>query len=197
MMEHIDKLEPDELMHLALHASSNNRPDEAIGLLKDLLTKTPHNANALYLLGALHAEIGMYDRAKEEISKALEYDPSLTPARFQLGLLYLTSGNVNLAGDTWSDLDELGENDCFLLFKRGLLSLAQDRFDSCIDDLSQGIALNSFNEALNKDMSRILEAAKKTKKEQSRVQNDPDDSANSTDSRFSLLSAYRRNDFEP
>ncbi|MCU7922522.1 MAG: tetratricopeptide repeat protein [Candidatus Thiodiazotropha sp. (ex Dulcina madagascariensis)] len=196
MMEHINRLEPDELMHLALHASNNNRPDEAISLLKDLINKTPYNAEALYLLGALHAEIGMYDRAKEEISKALEYEPNLVPARFQLGLLHLTSGNVDLAEKTWSDLEELGEKDCFFLFKRGLLSLAQDRFDSCIEDLSRGIALNSFNEPLNKDMSRIIEAAEKTINEQSVTQDVTDDSGDSTNNRFSLLSAYRRNDIE-
>ncbi|MCU7919019.1 MAG: tetratricopeptide repeat protein [Candidatus Thiodiazotropha sp. (ex Epidulcina cf. delphinae)] len=196
MMEHINRLEPDELMHLALHASNNNHPDEAISLLKDLINKTPYNAEALYLLGALHAEIGMYDRAKEEISKALEYEPNLVPARFQLGLLHLTSGNVDLAEKTWSDLEELGEKDCFFLFKRGLLSLAQDRFDSCIEDLSRGIALNSFNEPLNKDMSRIIEAAEKTINEQSVTQDVTDDSGDSTNNRFSLLSAYRRNDIE-
>ncbi|MCU7934031.1 MAG: tetratricopeptide repeat protein [Candidatus Thiodiazotropha sp. (ex Dulcina madagascariensis)] len=196
MMEHIDRLEADELMHLALHASNNNRPDEAISLLKDLINKTPYNAEALYLLGALHAEIGMYDRAKEEISKALEYEPNLVPARFQLGLLHLTSGNVDLAEETWSDLEKLGEKDCFFLFKRGLLSLAQDRFDSCIEDLSRGIALNSFNEPLNKDMSRIIEAAEKTINEQSVTQDVTDGSGDSTNNRFSLLSAYRRNDIE-
>jgi tetratricopeptide (TPR) repeat protein len=57
------KLDVDELMHLALHSANKNEPEKAIAHLKQLLDILPKNGKAYYLLGALHAEIGMYDRA--------------------------------------------------------------------------------------------------------------------------------------
>ena len=203
IMDHTSVLETDELMHLAIHASQNGRQDEAISLLKQLIEKERTNANAYYLLGALHAEIGMFDRAKEEMSEALEHDPSLVPARFQLGLLYLTTGRVDRASEIWAGLDSLEDDSCFFLFKRGLLSLVEDRFAACVDDLSKGIQLNTFNQALNNDMNRIIDDVRKlqtqtAQDDASNSEEKADDSSDNklADKKYTVLSAYHRNDVD-
>jgi tetratricopeptide (TPR) repeat protein len=150
------KLDPEELMHLAMHAENH---EQAIGYLKQLLEISTDNAKAYYMLGAIHAQIGMYDRAAEEMTKAVELEPELFTAHFQLGLLHVTSGRVPEAEQAWSPLDKLGESNPLYLFKRGILHLVEDKFKQCIEDLNKGIALNSQNEALNNDMRKIISQA--------------------------------------
>jgi Flp pilus assembly protein TadD len=151
-----DRLDADELLHLALNAAQANRHEEAINSLKRALDLSPNDARTHYLLGAEHAQIGLYDRAVEEISKAVELDPKLNTARFQLGLLHLTSARVDQAESAWAPLDDLKVDDPLRLFKTGLLHLARDEFEQCAANLKKGIALNRENPTLNKDMQQVL-----------------------------------------
>jgi len=149
-------LDDVELVHLALHAMRNERHDEALNLLKRTVHTYPGNANAHYLLGAEHAQIGLYDRAIEEMAEAVRLDPALAAAHFQLGLLHLTGGRPREAEAAWKPLDELAAHDALRLFKSGLLHLTRDEFAECITNLEAGIANNRLNEALNDDMRRVL-----------------------------------------
>lgn len=155
-------LNADELMHLALHATEHDTPDKAIRHLKQLLELEPRNGKAQYLLGALHAEIGMHEQAAEEMAKALELEPDLpATARFQLGLLHITSGRVDEAEQAWQALDRLGEDDPLFLFKTGMLHLVRDEFEECAQALRAGIERNRLNEDLNNDMRKVLQDAEK------------------------------------
>lgn len=153
-------LDADELLHLAIQASQIDRHDQAITYLKRAAQKAPENADIAYFLGAEHAQIGLYERAMEEMAHALELNPDLHTARFQLALLYLTSGRVEATTETLGPLAALGEEDYFYWFAQGLGHLIRDEFSDCKRTLEQGIALNQSNQALNNDMQRILEAIK-------------------------------------
>ena len=159
-MESTERLDSEELLHLALRATQENKTEESIEYLKRAIELSPKFGKAYYLLGALHAEIGLYDRAIEEMTKAIELEPSMSAAHFQLGLLYITSGQVEQAREIWKALDEYGETHPFWLFKEGMLHLAADDYERCIELLTQGIALNKINPALNKDMQRVIERTK-------------------------------------
>ncbi|TCS37735.1 tetratricopeptide repeat protein [Paucimonas lemoignei] len=153
-------LDADELLHLAIQASQSDRHDQAITYLKRAMAKAPENADIYYFLGAEHAQIGLYERAMEEMAQALELNPALHTARFQLGLLYLTSGRVEPSLQTLQPLEELGEQSYFYWFALGLGHLIRDEFADCKRTLEQGIGLNQANPALNNDMQRILDAMK-------------------------------------
>lgn len=153
-------MDSEELLHLALAASGQDRGEQAIGYLKRALDLSPRDANIHYLLGAEHAQIGMYDRAISDMTAALELNPALDTARFQLGLLYLTSMRVPEAITTWQPLDQLGSGHPFYLFKTGLISLANDDFTTCVKLLEQGIAANNINLVLNADMQRVIDQVK-------------------------------------
>jgi tetratricopeptide (TPR) repeat protein len=185
-------LDTEELFHLAIEAANNNETDKAIQYLKKSLETSPDNGAALYLLGAMHAEIGMYERAIAEMTRAVEIQPDLYTGHFQLGLLHITSGNIEAAKQTWSALDELGDQNPLYLFKAGLLALSENEFDACIEQLEQGISLNKENEALNNDMLRVIEDAKKAKQS---AQDDDDNDDDASGSNI-LLSAYQRNEFD-
>ena len=149
-------LDSEELFHLGLEAMKGNDSEAAIEYLKRSLELNGDNPKAAYLLGAMHAQIGMYDRAIENMRKAIELEPGLSAARFQLGLLHLTSARVQEAIDVWRPLELLGSGDPYYLFKQGLEHLARDEFEQCQTYLSEGIAANKANPALNVDMQRIM-----------------------------------------
>ena len=185
-----EQLNADELLHLALRAAESNQHEQAITLLKRALEIAPGDGRLHYMLGAEHAQIGMYDRASLEMAKAIELDPDLTTARFQLGLLHLTSGRVDQAEQAWAPLDALDPDHCMRLFKTGLEHLAKDRFEDCADHLSRGIAANNFNPSLNHDMQRVLQTVEE------RIGKQPAAAAVDTPGREPnrmLLSAHRHN----
>jgi tetratricopeptide (TPR) repeat protein len=155
-----DNLQIDELMQLARQAVAASRSDVAIGYLKQVIGRDPANALAHYLLGAVHAGLGMYERAAKEMATAIGLDQDIPPtAYFQLGLLHIARGNIAEAEQVWRALDGRGEDDFLLLFKRGMLHLAADEFEDSIRDLRRGIELNDFNEELNVDMRKMLDRA--------------------------------------
>ncbi|MBV1789691.1 tetratricopeptide repeat protein [Marinobacterium sp. D7] len=180
-------LNAQELMHLALYASENDTPDKAIDHLKQLLKIEPDNGKALYLLGALHAEIGMHDLAVEEMARALELDAQLPDtARFQLGLLHLTAGRIDDAEETWKGLEVLGTEHALHLFKTGLLHMVRDEFQESAEALRAGIERNSFSEDLNNDMRRVLRDVENAAGSESSKP------ADSGDSQRMLLSIYEK-----
>jgi len=152
-------LDSDELFHLALNATESDNNEDAIEYLKRAHQLSPDNANIIYMLGAVHAQIGMFDRAVEEMSKAVSLDPSIIAAHFQLGMLYITSGRPREAEKAWLPLNDLGQAHPFFLFKTGLLHLANDEFAQCVDYIKRGIAANHINEPLNRDMEKVLASA--------------------------------------
>lgn len=188
-------LDTDELMHLALQASGQAQTEQAIGYLKRIIELQPSHGKAHYLLGALHAEIGMYDRAVNDIERAIGLDIDMPTAHFQLGLLHITSGRVAEATAAWEPLDNLGEKDPLFLFKRGLLHLAQDNFTACIADLKHGMSLNATNPALNQDMARILAQAEPLAASTETAADETADTA-ASGGKHVLLSAYNRNDYD-
>ena len=149
-------LDDDELVHLALYAMRHDRHDEAISLLRRAIEASPGNAPAHYLLGAEHAQIGLYDRAVAEMAESVRLDPSIPAAHFQLGLLHLTAGRASEAEAAWQPLDRLAADNPLRLFKSALLHLVHEEREQCIEELQAGIARNQLNEALNDDMRRLL-----------------------------------------
>lgn len=178
-------------MHLALREAGQNQTDKAIEHLKQLVEAEPRHGRGWYLLGALHAEIGLYDRAVEEMGKSIELEPDIPAASFQLGLLHLTAGRVDDARDAWQALERLGEESSFFLFQRGLLALADNEFQACIEDLQRGITLNADNPDLNTDMQRILGNAQELLAEQG-----SGDAAEAQTPAAASLSAYQRSQFD-
>jgi tetratricopeptide (TPR) repeat protein len=184
----LPRLDDEELLHLAIEASRKQRHGDAIQYLKDAAAQSPGNAKVRFLLGAEHAQIGLLDRAEEDMTAALEIDPALVPARFQLGLLFLVRARIAEASEAWKPLDALPESDPYLHFKRGLEYLVKDEFARCEEAIAKGLQLNTVNAPLNQDMQRIIDDVK------SRTQPPAggEATAESEQSGHVLLSAYTR-----
>jgi tetratricopeptide (TPR) repeat protein len=184
-------LDAQELLHLGLHATQQDDPLQAIECLKRCVELDPVNSRATYLLGALYAQIGMYDRAKETLDSAVALDPTEHTAVFQLGLLHLTSGDVPKAQVTWLGLDSLPEDHFLNLFRHGLLALATDEFERSAALLGQGISANTTNEPLNNDMRNLRASAEAAAQRRGAIVPGATEPLPAGDAQH-LLSAYRQ-----
>ena len=151
-------LDLQELKFLAIQTSRGEQPEQALLYLKRAIRTAPNDGELYYLLAAEHAQLGMYDRAAEEMEHALMLAPDMHTGRLQLGLLYLTQANVAASARTLEPLAALAPDNCIRLFSTGLMHLMNDRFPACRAALTQGIERNVQNDALNADMQKILEA---------------------------------------
>lgn len=187
-------LDQAELMQLALNASTANDSGTAIAYLKEAVSRTDAGAGAHYLLGAEYAQIRMYDRAADEMEAALAIDPTLSVARLQLGLLWLSGGAADKAAIVLGPLEELAADEPLRLFGQGLRHLIADQMVEARACLLDGIARNSVNPPLNGDMQRIVEQIDLLSAAAAQAPQAAQDaeaaSSEEADSRHVLLSAY-------
>jgi tetratricopeptide (TPR) repeat protein len=180
----LSMLDQAELLQLSLEADRNGDSATSLAYLKEAGSRPDASAEALLMLGASYASLRMYDRAAGAMEAALVANPQLAIARFQLGLLYLSSGDGPRANDVLLALDDLDEGKYLFHFGRGLRHLLADEFADTLRYLGRGVELNQDNPALNADMQRIIDDVNKLPEEQRQQ------SASADDSQHVMLSAY-------
>jgi tetratricopeptide (TPR) repeat protein len=126
-------------------------------LLAQAAQAHPGDPRPLLLLAAEFVHAKDLDRAEAAYTAALQRAPDFAIARFQLGLLQLTSARPAAAQATWAPLDQLDETHPLRLFKTGLELMAQDQFEQARRWLLAGIAHNKDNPPLNRDMQMVLD----------------------------------------
>ncbi len=149
-------LDAREYLHLAINAMAREEHHAALNYIKEVLALEPENATALYLLGAEHAELGLYDRAIEEMEQALLLDSGIEMARFQLGLLYLKVDRLDDAIKAFNDVVEHSQADSLVAYASGLVALCEGDVPRAREKLALGLSGASDNPALKKDMQELL-----------------------------------------
>lgn len=146
---------PPELLTQALDVV---RVDDERGLqrLGELLADYPDDAQLHFLRGSVLAGAKRYDEAREAMQRSVDIAPLYTVARFQLGLLELSSGDGEAADATLAPLEQLGGTNALALFARGLRFLMRDEFEAALTALRAGVAHNTENLAINRDMGLII-----------------------------------------
>ena len=134
------------------------RADDAKGLqrLDELLRDYPDDAQLHFLRGSVLAGVERYDEARAAMRQAVDLAPLYTVARFQLGLLELSSGDGAAADSTLEPLEQLGGVNALALFARGLRLLMRDDFEGSLAALREGVARNTETPAINRDMGLII-----------------------------------------
>lgn len=148
-------LDQGELLQLALNAGAQDDAGAAIAYLKEAVSRPDATAVAHLLLGAEYAQSRLYDRAVDELESAIALDPTLSVARFQLGLLLTCLNESGRAEMVLAPLLELGEDDPLRLFGAGLLALIGNRLADALGKIELGIERNTRNAPLNADMRRL------------------------------------------
>jgi len=70
------------------------RPDLALAIVDDVLSREPNNADAHLVAAYIHADAGAYDEALDACQRALAINPLLPVARYILGIIYQRQGDM-------------------------------------------------------------------------------------------------------
>ncbi|HTE90097.1 MAG TPA: sulfatase-like hydrolase/transferase [Terriglobales bacterium] len=89
-----DKIEEQNLLHSAMMASEDNRPDDARRSLEKVLQLDPKSPPALRQLGELEFRAGDYSKAADHLKLAREVSPTDATAAFQEGQALQKLGNL-------------------------------------------------------------------------------------------------------
>lgn len=149
-------LDTQEMLHMAIHASASQRPDDAIRTLKDLIAAEADNGDAHFLIAANYAEIALLEKSITHYKRAIELQPEQDYARMQFALLLTAMDRLDEAAAVLSPFLEAERDDAYTLFAKGLQELFAERLSEARDLFSAGIAANQTNEALNNDIGRLL-----------------------------------------
>jgi len=179
----MSNLNTRELMHMAIHASANGRPDDGVRALKELLAQEPDNAGAHFLLAADYAEIAMLDESVKHYEKAIELEPKLDLARMQYALLLTALDRLDEADAVLQHFLVEEPATCFTDFAKGLQFLFAEDLANARSHIASGISQNNVNEELNEDMRRLIEQIDAAQ---------PDAAAAESPSTSHLLSAYNK-----
>ncbi len=177
----------DYIHELLQQLQHEREPHLAIQLLANAADAHPTDARPLLLLAAEFAEHRDFDRAEAAYVAALQRSPEFDIARFQLGLLQFTSGRPAVAMMTWGPLDALDEQNPIFEFKRCFEHLALNDLESARNSLQKGIAANTSNAPLNRDMQVVLD---RIIREQQGAHESETSAPATADSHF-LVSAYK------
>jgi len=148
---------PDDRIKSLLQEMERNG---AVGLL-DLdaaLQAYPDDPRLHFLKGSMLAAGAEFAGAREEMRRAVQIAPDYGVARFQLGLLLLSSGDPLPAQEALGPLLSLPSDNHLRLFAMGLFALIRDEFEEAAKLLRQGMACNRENPAMNRDMQLIIDA---------------------------------------
>ncbi|WP_431495052.1 tetratricopeptide repeat protein [Pseudomonas brassicacearum] len=148
-------LDASEYLHLAINASQNGDHHAALNYLNTALELEPKNAAVHYFRAAEHAELGLLERAHAEMIEALELDPGMDIARFQLGLLSLQLSKLDDARNAFNSLLNTSQEMSLREFSGAYLELLEERIPNAITRLTQGLT-DCPNPALKADMERVL-----------------------------------------
>ncbi|MBY8825569.1 hypothetical protein [Sphingomonas colocasiae] len=144
----------DALQDIILTAQADSA--RAVDKIDQLLQKHPGDARLHFLKGSLLVELKRHFEAHRAMSQAIAIAPDFEIARFQLGFFELTSGEADRAIETWRPLKDLPIEHYLRRFVVGLEHLIDDRFEQCVTELGAGIAANTENLPLNRDMELII-----------------------------------------
>lgn len=147
---------PDDEMARLLEAIRSDSSDE-LAVVEPMIDAYPEDARLHFLRGSILAGAGRPIEAHASLSRAVALAPDFALARFQLGFFELTSGEAARALATWEALDTLPEGHYLGRFVAGLRHLVRDEFAAAIAALREGIAVNTENVPLNRDMQLIID----------------------------------------
>jgi choline-sulfatase len=134
-----DKIEEQNLLHIAMIASDDNRPSEARTALEKVLALDDKSPTALRQLGELELQSGDYTNAAEHLKRALKVRPNDATAAFEAGQALQKTGDLAAARDALESSLKLmpGQFPARLLLGRVYLGLkdlknAQDQLEAAL-----------------------------------------------------------------
>jgi tetratricopeptide (TPR) repeat protein len=154
-IEGLEECPPDRLQSGLAAAAAGTA--EGLTEIDLLIRDYPEDARLHFMRGSLLASEGRFAEGILAIRRAIGIAPGYDLARFQLGLLELSSGEGAAAEATLSPLEQGGDDDPFRSLAAGLRLLMRDEFEGAVKHLRRGMELNNIHPLINRDMQLIID----------------------------------------
>lgn len=152
-------------MEFALNASKRDNADSALKHFRAAAELNPTSPLPHFLMAAEYMEIGALQEAEASYAHTLLLAPEFAIARFQFGLMLLSSSRLELALLTWEPLLKLESEEPLRIFAEAFAYLVANDLEKAEQFFQRGIENNKENIPLNRDMNRILDNVRKAKGE--------------------------------
>ena len=149
-------LDAEELLHLAIHASSTGEHHACMTYLKTVLQEQPRNGKAVYLLAVQYAELGLLERAISGLKTAVALEPQLKAARLELGVLLLDRRRSVEAKEHFAALRD-SSDPALGICAEAMIAVADNNLSLAREMLARGVSEQTGNRALTKLMQRLLD----------------------------------------
>ncbi len=123
------------------------QPDKSLAYFQKALALKPDYPEAHNAMGALHAEQGRSEEAREAFNRALAVPTYKTPyfAHFNLGRLYEKEGNLTQAIAEYREAVNLNPQYLSAYYRMGTLLETQDRYDEALQAYRDAISVSPDN----------------------------------------------------
>ena len=136
----------DNLLRSAKRLADEGTPDEAFGILGQLLREDPDNAEALRLRGTIFFQLDNWDRALADYDRAISLQPDCADCYFEAGTVFLRSGNEQAAMENFSSCLSLDPVHAPALASRSVLLLHAERLGEALQDITSAAAARPLND---------------------------------------------------
>lgn len=116
--------------------------EEAIKLLQEILGKRPDETNTIYLLGICYEKVGKTKEAKKLFEKVVERKPNFAPVNFKLAVIYHREGNKDNALKYYRKTVELDKTNWVAFYDAGILLFEKGETDKAIEYLKAANKIN-------------------------------------------------------
>jgi tetratricopeptide (TPR) repeat protein len=130
-----------QTLEKAVECHRAGRLSEAEGLYRQVLAENPDHADALQLLGVLSSQMGLHDRARELISRAIEINPRAGNYYCNLGAAFAAEGRYEEAIPAYRRGLSLNPADPAAYNNLGAALRQIGRLDDAVGVFKQAIAL--------------------------------------------------------
>jgi len=162
--------QPQDLFVAASVFLKNSRQDEAVPLLEKYLQKMPNDARAWVGLGIGYEDMKRLPDAQKAFEHALEADPQMADAEYQMGQLMSLNSNSSAAMQHYERALQFNPNHALALAKLGKLYLESGNSEKARDALLRAESLNPSDREIEYGLA--LAYSKMGDREQARIHMD-------------------------
>jgi tetratricopeptide (TPR) repeat protein len=134
--------EGERLMIRSLQAGANADPTQSLKYAEQLVTKYPQDERAHLILGNAYFGQQQYDKAIEEMKKAIEINPEYSPAYNSLGYAYRPVGNYAEAEKAFKKYIDLVPSDPNPYDSYAELLMKTGQFDQSIEQYRKALSID-------------------------------------------------------
>jgi arylsulfatase A-like enzyme/Tfp pilus assembly protein PilF len=156
-----DKIELYNEIKVAQFLVTEDKTEEAINKIQDVLEKDPSVLEARYILGNIYSKQDRFDDAIEEFRKALEVDPDYYEAIFGLAMAYKNAGRQDEAIIGFKRLLDIERKDTKPFLHLGDIYEERGDLDVAQRYLESGVELDPESPVLHNNLGAVYLKKKK------------------------------------